>query len=44
MLWVGLGVLTTAGIAVLIASRIAKKRPDHGSVSEQWLAQQRREG
>ena len=42
MLWLGLGVLVVVGI-VFVAWRIGRTRvPDLGSISEQWMAEQRR--
>jgi len=43
MLWLGLAVLVVVGIVVFVASRIGRtKVPDLGSVSTQWMAEQRR--
>jgi hypothetical protein len=42
MLWLGLAVLVVVGI-VLVAWRIGRtKVPDLGSVSDQWMDEQRR--
>jgi hypothetical protein len=44
MRWVGLGVVVLIGIVIVVAKKSAEHAgTDLGSVSDQWLAQHRRE-
>jgi hypothetical protein len=42
MFWVEVGVALFAGVVAMLATRLKRPR-DHGLLSDQWLAQHRRE-